>query len=67
MHPWPPESEFMKFLDDIERRAGDDLFREVWVIIMEIRAGSALGRVFYNRLMDAERMRLIYETWKSLE
>lgn len=67
MHPWPPEPTFMKFLNKLEERAGDDMPKGVWVMIMEIRAGGARGKFFYEQMMDDKVMRTIYEAWKSLE
>lgn len=66
-YPWPPEPQFMKFLENIEKNAGDTLPKEAWVMIMEIRAGSPLGRMFYDNIMEDEKMREIYEDWKALE
>lgn len=67
MRPWPPEPEFMKFLDAMEKRAGDALPKRVWVSIMEIRAGSDLGKTLYDQFMDDDYFRVIYEAWKALE
>lgn len=67
MHPWPPDPAFLKFLDAIEATAGEDLPKNVWVMFMEIRAGSAQGRMFYEQTMNDEQMRIIYEAWKDLQ
>ncbi|MDO8466537.1 MAG: hypothetical protein Q7S83_00110 [bacterium] len=63
---WQPEPEFLEFLDEMEALVGDKIPQEVWVMIKEIRTGSKLGKIFYDKAMNDKQFRGMYEEWKQL-
>lgn len=65
MANWKPDPEFLEFFDELEKAVGDKMPKEVWAMIMEVRTGSEIGRLFYVMAMKDPDFRADYDAWKN--